>query len=148
MDESGLAVGMSGPTITRLWDSSARLEFPYDAALIDALKAPIPAHARTYDPVAKAWAVTGRYVPVAFRLMSAVFPDVDVAEQASAGSADRGRTSSDDPWLILHLRPTAPPELVTAAHRCLAKLHHPDAGGSTTTMQSINAAAEALRGGR
>ncbi len=139
---------MTAPTITQLWDSSARLEFPYDAGLIDALKAGIPVHARTYDPVAKAWTVTARYVPVAFRLMAAVFPDVDVAEQASAGSADRGRTSSNDPWTVLFLRPGAPPELVTAAHRCLAKLNHPDAGGSTSTMQAINAAAEALRGGR
>ncbi len=143
-----MAVGMSGPTITRLWDSSARLEFPYDAALIDALKAGIPAHARKYDPVAKSWTVTGRYVPVALRLMSAVFPDVDVVEQPGAGSADRAPHAGEDPWAVLHLRPTAPPELVVAAHRCLAKLNHPDRGGSTSTMQAINAAAEALRGGR
>jgi hypothetical protein len=148
MDESGLAVGMSGPTITRLWDSSARLEFPYDAALIAALKAGIPVHARTYDPVAKAWTVTGRYVSVATRLMYEVFGHVDVVEQPSAGSAARAPHAGEDPWTILHLRPTAPPELVIAAHRCLAKLHHPDRGGTTAVMQEINAAAEALRGSR
>jgi curved DNA-binding protein CbpA len=43
------------------------------------------------------------------------------------------------------LRPTAPPELVSAAHRCLAKLNHPDAGGNTTTMQRINGAVEQIR---
>jgi hypothetical protein len=139
---------MTQPTITRLWDSSVRLQFPYDAGLIDALKAGIPVHARTYDPVAKAWTVTGRYVPVAFRLMAAVFPDVDVVEQTSAGSADRDRHAGEDPWVILHLRPTAPPELVRAAHRCLAKLNHPDRGGDYDAMLAINDAAEALRGVR
>jgi hypothetical protein len=148
MDESGLEDGMSGPTITRLWDSSACLEFPYDAALIDALKAGIPVHARTYDPVAKAWMVTGRYVSVATRLMYEVFGHVDVVEQTSAGSADRDRHAGEDPWVILHLRPTAPPELVSAAHRCLAKLNHPDTGGNCITMQSINAAVDQIRGAR
>jgi hypothetical protein len=139
---------MTQPTITRLWDSSVRLQFPYDAGLIDALKAGIPVHARKYDPVAKSWAITPAYASTAFRLMSAVFPDVDVVEQTSAGSADRAPHAGEDPWTVLHLRPTAPPELVTAAHRCLAKLHHPDAGGDHDAMLEINAAAEALRGGR
>ena len=139
---------MSGPTITRLWDSSVRLQFPYDAELIDALKAGIPVHARKYDPAGKTWTITPTYASTAFRLMSAVFPDVDVVEQTSAGSADRDRHAGEDPWTILHLRSTAPPELVIAAHRCLAKLHHPDRGGTTAVMQEINAAAEALRGGR
>ncbi len=139
---------MTAPTITRLWDSSARLEFPYDAGLIDALKAGIPVHARKYDPTSKSWTVTGRYVSVAIRLMYQAFGHVDVVEQTSAGSADRGRTSGNDPWTVLFLRPGAPPELVTAAHRCLAKLNHPDRGGSTTTMQAINAAVDQIRGAR
>ncbi len=143
-----MTVGMTQPTITRLWDSSVRLQFPYDAGLIDALKAGIPVHARKYDPVAKSWTITPPYASTAFRLMSAVFPDVDVVEQPSAGSAARAPHAGEDPWTILHLRPTAPPELVIAAHRCLAKLHHPDRGGDHDAMLAINAAAEALRGGR
>jgi hypothetical protein len=139
---------MTQPTITRLWDSSVRLQFPYDAALIDALKASIPVHARTYDPAGKTWTITPTYASTAFRLMSAVFPDVDVVEQTSAGSAGRDRHDGEDPWVILHLRPTAPPELVVAAHRCLAKLHHPDRGGDHDAMLAINNAAEALRGAR
>ncbi len=35
--------------------------------------------------------------------------------------------------------------LVDAAYRCLARLHHPDRGGSTVMMQAINAAAEQIR---
>ena len=44
----------------------------------------------------------------------------------------------------LHL-PTAPPELVEGAYRILARLHHPDAGGSREAMQAINGADAALR---
>jgi hypothetical protein len=139
---------MSGPTITRTPSGTVVLRFPFDRWLVDELKLEVPVHARKYDPVAKTWTIAPTYASAAFRLMSAVFPDVDVVEQPSAGSAARGRTSSDDPWTVLFLRPGAPPELVTAAHRCLAKLHHPDRGGSTVVMQEINAAAEALRGGR
>jgi hypothetical protein len=36
-------------------------------------------------------------------------------------------------------------EIVTAGYRALAKLHHPDHGGETQTMQLVNAAAEWLR---
>jgi membrane peptidoglycan carboxypeptidase len=35
--------------------------------------------------------------------------------------------------------------IVTAAHRCLAKLNHPDQGGSTITMQVINHAVEQIK---
>jgi hypothetical protein len=139
---------MSGPTITRTPSGTVVLRFPFDRWLVDELKLEVPAHARTYDPAGKTWTITPTYASTAFRLMSAVFPDVDVVEQTSAGSADRAPHAGEDPWTILHLRPTAPLELVTAAHRCLAKLHHPDAGGNTTTMQSINAAVDQIRGTR
>jgi hypothetical protein len=139
---------VTAPTITRIANGSVVLRFPYDADLVESLKARVPGHARKYDPITKAWTVTAMYVPVAFWLMVETFGDVEIVDTASAGSADRDRHAGEDPWTILHLRPTAPPELVTAAHRCLAKLHHPDRGGTTAVMQEINAAAEALRGGR
>jgi hypothetical protein len=43
-----------------------------------------------------------------------------------------------DAYATLYLLPTAPPELVKAAYRCLALMHHPDRGGQTETMQQIN----------
>jgi len=45
----------------------------------------------------------------------------------------------------LYLLPSAPPEVVTAAYRALAKQYHPDRGGSTEQMQRLNAALEVLR---
>ena len=136
---------MTTPQIQRRWDGAVILTFPFDRWLVDALKAEIPGHARTYDPTAKSWTITPAYAHVASQLMHDVFPDVEIVGAATPPPFDRGRPSSDDPWTILHLRPTAPPELVTAAHRCLAKLHHPDAGGNTATMQAINHAVESIR---
>jgi hypothetical protein len=48
-------------------------------------------------------------------------------------------------YATLHLLPGAPAEVVNAAHKALVKLHHPDRGGDTATMQAINAAADQVR---
>lgn len=44
----------------------------------------------------------------------------------------------------LHLTADAPPELIKAAYRVLARIHHPDAGGDPERMKAINAAYEEL----
>ena len=47
--------------------------------------------------------------------------------------------AANEPWVTLHLQPTAPPELVRAAFKTLAQLHHPDKpGGDTSKMQAVN----------
>jgi curved DNA-binding protein CbpA len=45
----------------------------------------------------------------------------------------------------LHLTDDAPWEVVQAAYKALAFLHHPDRGGSTTRMQQINSALDRIR---
>jgi DnaJ-class molecular chaperone len=40
----------------------------------------------------------------------------------------------------LHLLPSAPPVVVTAAYKALSKLAHPDKGGTTRQMQRVNEA--------
>lgn len=46
-------------------------------------------------------------------------------------------------WEVLGLAPGASPAEIQAARRRLAKRAHPDAGGSATAMQAVNAAADA-----
>jgi curved DNA-binding protein CbpA len=77
--------------------------------------------------------------------MYQAFTDVEIIDVAAGPTFDRGSGTRDDPYIVLHLRPTAPPELVNAAHKVLAKLNHPDAGGDTITMQRINSAVESIR---
>lgn len=51
-----------------------------------------------------------------------------------------------DPFDVLHVTPEAPPEVIAAAFRALAKLYHPDRKGqlATSRMAAINAAYERL----
>lgn len=52
-----------------------------------------------------------------------------------------------DPFELLHVTPDAPPEVIAAAFRALAKLYHPDRNGqlATSRMAAINAAYERLQ---
>lgn len=59
-----------------------------------------------------------------------------------------GETSTSavaDAYRVLHLYPSAPPELAQAAHRILIKQVHPDRGGSHDEAVRLNAAWELVR---
>ncbi len=45
-----------------------------------------------------------------------------------------------DAWSELWLKPGAPREVIDAAYRTLARLYHPDAGGSEEAMTRLNRA--------
>lgn len=57
-------------------------------------------------------------------------------------------TTQRDPYEVLGVRPDADLEIIEAAHRALAKRHHPDVGGSAEAMAEINAALERILGER
>ncbi len=65
--------------------------------------------------------------------------------RGSEGTPDASLSSA---YRELHLLPSAPPELVTAAYRTLAQLHHPDHGGDTGAMVALNAAVDVIREGQ
>jgi len=52
---------------------------------------------------------------------------------------------SSGPAAVLHIANDAPLAVAEAAYRALARHEHPDVGGSTATMQQLNAAIEAIR---
>jgi DnaJ domain/Bacterial regulatory protein, Fis family len=65
-----------------------------------------------------------------------------VAEEGGHGRVSRG----DDPYRLLGVRPDAPPEVIEAAWKALAKQYHADrTGGSDAKMQQINAAHDQLK---
>jgi len=127
--------------------AAAAATFPYDAFVVAEIKRAVPSPLRTYDPASKTWTVAGRYVSAVYHILAQAFGEVDV-EGSRSGAADLGGDPRESALVILHLRPSAPPELVTAAHRVLARLHHPDRGGDTGTMQAINQAYDAIGGAR
>jgi hypothetical protein len=115
------------------------------ALLIEALKDAIPAYDRTYSPASREWLIDASArdsLEMWLDDARAVF-GASVEWQPSKG---RARTRAKPPnettaHATLHLLPSAPPELVRAAFKCLAQLHHPDKpGGDTEAMQKINAA--------
>jgi DnaJ-domain-containing protein 1 len=50
-----------------------------------------------------------------------------------------------DPYEVLSVRPGSPREVVEASYRALAKMAHPDAGGSAEEMAALNAALEQIK---
>ncbi len=136
---------MTGPRITRRPTGDVVLTFPYSADLVAALKTRIPAYARRYDPDSHAWTVISSHADVATRLMLDVFSDVETVGAQTGPTFDRGSDTREAALVVLHLRPTAPPELIDAAYKALARLHHPDRGGDTATMQRLNRAADQIR---
>jgi hypothetical protein len=122
------------------------LTFPYSAALVDELKAGIPYRYRTYDPTGKEWTVQAEFADFATALLLEHFPDADIPAHARwRQTRPERRGAGADHFRVLHLRETAPVELIEASYRVLARLHHPDRGGTTEAMQQINGAYAALR---
>src|SRR5262249_22763061 len=108
--------------------------------LIEELKARVPSGQRNYDPESKSWPVRDE----------ALLNDwVEFAKRLGATPEWRNErrvpSGHENAFVTLHLLPTAPPELVKAAHRELVKLHHPDRGGDLETMQKVNAAYDLLK---
>jgi hypothetical protein len=123
--------------------------------MIDDLKAAIPYPFRDWNPARKVWTVAPAYADLALEILLHHFPTADVPGRS--GEAGRSRSHSHVPpgprplrhrdarYAVLHLLPSAPPELIEGAYRILARLHHPDRGGSTAAMQEINEAIADLR---
>jgi|SRR5690606_19382502 len=122
------------------------LTFPYSQVLITQLKLDVPAFCRSYAPATKTWTVREPYVDLAVSMVRRAYPDlrVDDRRQYHTGLSVPAARSAPE-YAALHLLPTAPPELVEAAYKTLARIHHPDRGGSTETMTQINEAVSAIR---
>lgn len=122
----------------------AVLSFPFSAELVDALKTSIPSRFRSYDPRHKSWMIGPEYVDLAVEILLEHFPDAEVPRRARKYGTAGGGGSASSHFQVLHLLPTAPPELIGAAYRCLAKIHHPDKGGDSSIMRRLTEAHDAL----
>jgi hypothetical protein len=136
-------------------DDRVTLVLPFDRDFVDQLKM-IPARWRAWDAAGKCWTVRSPYHRQAVDLAAQHFQLEFVKPAMEETPRPRTETHSSEHCLsvvrtiwpehaTLYLLPGAPPELVKSAYRCLALLHHPDHGGDTETMKTINAAYEKLR---
>ena len=62
--------------------------------------------------------------------------------------AERKAPEGDWRFERLHLLPDAPKEVIDAAYRALARMMHPDVGGSNEQMQGPNEAYESIKKNR
>jgi hypothetical protein len=134
--------------ITRREDGSCEVRFTFRRDVVEALKVRIPAHARSWNPDGKIWSVAPEWKRVAIDLMVEAFgfENVQIIDQEpQRGPEPTPSRQSDPAFMILHLRETAPPELIAAAYKCLARLEHPDTGGDTLAMQRLNGAYDELK---
>ena len=136
-------VDMTIPRATYVHDGDVELRFPYNARLVDLLKAEIPPYARSYDPDDKTWTVAAPYAGLAVDLLRHRFPDARIERPGARPTPESSGTGR--PFAVLHLLPSAPPELIEGAYRILARLHHPDAGGTDEAMRALNEARDLLR---
>lgn len=117
--------------VIRWPDGSIDTGFDFSWSIVNGIKSLVPPGARSFDGETKVWCVD--------------FEFVGRHEQAEPEPQPIRR--DDDAYRELHLLPSAPPELVTAAYKTLARLHHPDVGGDTATMQRLNDAFAKLMAG-
>lgn len=131
--------------------------------LIEELKSSIPPKARRYDPDEKCWWIAARSLLDLWLEAADSYTQVRIVWESDWQSNDDAeyrdnyqapppprrshRMMRAEAYTVLHLLPTAPPEVVKAAYRTLATLHHPDKGGDVVTMQRINVAYSLLEEG-
>jgi len=132
------------PKVTHRPDGWVEVRFPYRRDVVDDIKHLIPSEGRTWDPKDKCWTVSGPWISTVISLLREAYGDVRIEPLASAPPPAPIRQTDHD-YAALHLLPSAPPELIEAAFRCLCRLHHPDRGGDTERMVALNAAMATLR---
>jgi len=143
----------SPPKADRLYyeyvvDGWVYVYFQYDPTIVEAIKHAAPSHQRRWSPDHRRWEINEAFWGRVKRVLVAcgVLEDGDFEHLG----ARAGKTGSA--WSALHLTPGAPPTVVDAAYRAMAKLHHPDmAEGDadraqrTQRMTALNLAYEKLR---
>ncbi len=132
------------PHVTHRPDGWVEVRFPYRRDVVENVKTFIPSTDRSWDPAAKVWTVSGPWISTVLSLLRDAFGDVHIEQAASAPRPSSIRQTDHD-FAILHLLPSAPPELIEAAYRCLCRLHHPDRGGDGERMVALNTAMATLR---
>jgi hypothetical protein len=117
------------------------VEFDYNVEMVDAIKQHIPSRQRSWKPNVKQWWFRAEVIVAVCALADKHCGRYVHVEELYTPTDETPASA----YAMLHLLPTAPPEVVNAAYRALAKRVHPDAGGDTAKMQEINAAYKLLQ---
>ena len=109
------------------------VRFPYDALLVELLKSRVPSYARTWFSAGKYWTVDSAYaapLAAAFTELGCTVVGVETRTPATSSACDG--------W-AQHLFRAVGPSRVTAVHRALSKVLHPDVPtGSGVLQRELN----------
>jgi hypothetical protein len=113
---------------------------------VEQLKEIIPPPLRSYDPTKKIWMITDwDYLNDWLEVLRGNYPiETEFSSTQSSSPPPAQKQNITSPFQTLYLLPDAPPEVVKASYKALAKIHHPDAHGSSEKMIEINRAYETL----
>ena len=138
-----ILLSLTGDQVSVKLKSSDRDAFAF---LIETLKDRVPAYDRTYSPASREW-----FIHASARDSLEMW--LDDAREVCGASVEWQPTKHKrthtrtvpDAFATLYLLPSAPPELIRAAFKCLAQLHHPDKqGGDEEIMKRISDAYQRL----
>ncbi len=121
--------------------------FRYNAEIVELIKTFVPPHARRYWPSIRAWFVREDLWP---DLRTAIAENgvvkVEIVEDAALAETVRVHhlraTIPAPAWSALFLLPTAPPEVVRAAHAALAA----SCSGNPSRLQLLDQARDVILG--
>lgn len=113
----------------------------YDPELVAAIKNRIPMRFRKWDGQRKCWLFMNEAIREVLFITEQYCGTVEQVED----NATRDLSQEDvEAYMLLHVLPSAPKEVIRAAYKAMALLAHPDRGGSTAQMQAINSAYQRL----
>ncbi len=137
-----LVVEPHGPDLLVRWQAADPALW---RAILASFKAAMPAC--RYAPQSRGWVVPAWCRSTLMLWASRFSWDAQTWPRDGPARAPEGRTMSDvaAAYRSLHLLPSAPPELVTAAYRLAAQQHHPDHGGDVARMVELNRAVATIR---
>ncbi len=103
------------------------------------------ASCRTYDPAKKFWTITDSgWIDDWIYELCRVYEVATDYDDEQPSRPPPPPQSIASPFQTLYLLPNAPPEVVKASYKALAKIHHPDARGNSEKMIAINRAFEII----
>lgn len=144
------------------------VETPFNSQFVADLKVILKGrNIRRWDSVRKAWIVRTAAFNRVHELIDDYYPTDDWAVSPEAQKEiQKGYKSSVDygvkgytppgvgaskpptsygPFATLYVNDTAPDCVIQAAHKALARMHHPDVGGDRDAMAAVNAAFEEIK---
>lgn len=150
--------------IEKVADGEVSLETPYNRNFVEDLKAVVDWKMRKWDPDHKVWIVRSAIFNRVHELLDDHYPYEDLYVSPDAQKEiQKGYKQSVDyfqdgylppgisaggstgPYATLFVADNAPDCVVTAAHKALARMHHPDVGGDRDAMAAVNAAMDEIK---